>query len=97
LYRSSKAQSHLKSLQSFVKNWDRVETFGLGKVYKKDLTVFLDDVDAILEGLLTSPKQPLHSAAQSPKHADPGVQYYNVTNRKQLIKEWRAYCMELQD
>ncbi|KAI1311042.1 hypothetical protein EDD11_003584 [Mortierella claussenii] len=66
-------RSRIDNVQAFVKKWSRVETFGLGKVYKKDLTVFLDDVDIILAGLTSKPV-PRHAVnfASSPTMEDPG-------------------------
>ncbi|KAF9961652.1 RNA endoribonuclease [Modicella reniformis] len=97
---TTKARSHLNSLQTFVKNWNRVETFGLGKVYKKDLNVFLEDIDAVLQGLLTNPRKKSSAPAEAlqlSKHNDLDDQYYNTSNRLRLMQDWRNYCMTLQD
>ncbi|KAG0222176.1 RNA endoribonuclease [Actinomortierella wolfii] len=51
-----KAERHLDSMVDFVKRWERVEMFGLGKIYRKDVDQFLQDVEAILDGLLVKPQ-----------------------------------------
>ncbi|KAF9586543.1 hypothetical protein BGW38_002540 [Lunasporangiospora selenospora] len=94
------AKRHLDSVQHFVKSWDRVETFGLGKVYKKDLTIFLDDVDAILAGILTQPAMKFSSAdgakSMDTLHADK-QQFYDASNRVRLILDWKKHCKALSD
>lgn len=102
LYRSkASARSHLNNLQAFIKIWDRVETFGLGKVYKKDLTAFLVDVEVVLEGLLTKPKtssatSTAGNGTHQPTH-DLEAHYYDATNRRQLLEECKHYCRSLED
>ncbi|KAF9439361.1 RNA endoribonuclease [Entomortierella beljakovae] len=54
--KSDQSNSRLTRMQVFIKSWDRVQTFGLGKVYKKDLKVFLEDVEDILTGITKTPK-----------------------------------------
>ncbi|GJJ72212.1 hypothetical protein EMPS_04569 [Entomortierella parvispora] len=98
--RASKAKNHLNQLQMFVKTWDRVETFGLGKVYKKDLVAFLNDVDAVLAGLMTKPAKSIRSSSQpmssSAKETDT-AKYYDASSRIQLMKNWKAHCSALAD
>ncbi|KAF9971932.1 hypothetical protein BGZ73_005022 [Actinomortierella ambigua] len=53
---SEAAERHLDSMADFVKRWERVEMFGLGKIYRKDVDQFLEDVDVILAGLLVKPE-----------------------------------------
>ena len=98
--RASEAKNHMTQVQSFVKTWDRVETFGLGKVYKKDLVAFLNDVDAVLVGIMTKPAKsgrssshPLSSSAMDTDSA----KYYDASSRILLLKNWKAHCNALAD
>ncbi|KAI8597698.1 PIN domain-containing protein [Dissophora ornata] len=95
----NQARTRLDSLQNFVKSWDRVDTFGLGKVYKKDLTVFLEDIDAVLDGLMTKPeKKPAAVAGVTvSKPEQPSNLYYDTPNRVRLIEDWKKCCRALQD
>ncbi|KAK3844696.1 MAG: PIN domain-containing protein [Linnemannia gamsii] len=86
-----KARESVDRLQSFVKTWTRVEVFGLGKVYKKDVRILLDDVDVVLSGVTTLPD----SLA---KDSLPGsASYYDARNRITLMKDWKAECDRLRD
>ncbi|KAF9150171.1 RNA endoribonuclease [Linnemannia schmuckeri] len=86
-----KARESVDRLQSFVKTWTRVEVFGLGKVYKKDVKVLLEDVDVVLSGVTTLPDSIDVSSL-------PGTaSFYDARNRIALMKDWRAECDRLQD
>lgn len=95
---SNKARTHLDSLQTFIKTWDRVETFGLGKVYKKDLTSFLDDVDAILAGVLIKPPSSSSSTPTDLSSADIEARemMYDAATRIRTIKDWKTHCSMLE-
>lgn len=93
---SNKARTHLDSLHTFVKSWDRVETFGLGKVYKKDLTSFLDDVDAILAGVLIKPPNSSTPTDLSAEEIAARETMYDATTRIRTIKDWKTHCSMLE-
>ncbi|KAF9980519.1 hypothetical protein BGZ75_008342 [Mortierella antarctica] len=101
--RAKSARAHLDQVQVFVKGWERVETYGLGKVYKKDLASFLEDVDAVLVGVMVEPvtrksssspssptNQPLNARSQNSK-------FYDASSRIRLMKDWKGHCKELCD
>ncbi|ORZ14923.1 PIN domain-domain-containing protein [Lobosporangium transversale] len=95
--KAEKAREHLNNLQSFIKTWSRVETFGLGKVYKKDLRVFLESIDVVLTGLVTEPV-PRKVSPGTPslvKHPMTRI-YYDEPNKTRLINDWKGYCKLLQ-
>ncbi|KAF9128968.1 hypothetical protein BGW39_004580 [Mortierella sp. 14UC] len=86
-----KARESVDRLQAFIKTWTRVEVFGLGKVYKKDVKILLEDVDVVLSGVTTLPD----SIA---KDSLPGTaSFYDARNRIGLMKDWKAECDRLQD
>ncbi|KAG0032678.1 RNA endoribonuclease [Podila clonocystis] len=93
---SNKARTHLDSLHTFIKSWDRVETFGLGKVYKKDLTTFLDDVDAILAGVLIKPPGSSTPTNLSPEEITARETMYDAATRIRTIKDWKTHCSILE-
>lgn len=93
---SNKARTHLDSLQTFIKTWDRVETFGLGKVYKKDLTSFLDDVDAILAGVLIKPPSSSTPTDLTPEEIAAREAMYDAATRIRTIKDWKIHCSMLE-
>lgn len=86
-----KARESVDRLQSFVKTWTRVEVFGLGKVYKKDVRVLLDDVDIILSGVTTLPDSVDVGSLSGT------ASFYEPRNRITLMKDWRAECDRLHD
>ncbi|KAG0343624.1 RNA endoribonuclease [Podila humilis] len=90
----SEAKLHLDSVQTFIKTWDRVETFGLGKVYKKDLVSFLDDIEAVLTGILSKPKS--YPENLTPEEMAERERMYDPATRLKLIKEWKTHCNFLQ-
>ncbi|KAF9300319.1 RNA endoribonuclease [Mortierella antarctica] len=93
---SNKARTHLDNLHTFIKTWDRVETFGLGKVYKKDLTAFLDDVDAILAGVLIKPPSSSTPTELSPEDIAARESMYDAAIRIRTIKDWKTHCSMLE-
>ncbi|KAF8984309.1 RNA endoribonuclease [Podila verticillata] len=93
---SNKARTHLDSLQTFIKTWDRVETFGLGKVYKKDLTSFLDDVDAILAGVLIKPPSSSSPTDLTSEDIEAREMMYDAATRIRTIKDWKTHCSMLE-
>ncbi|KAG0052674.1 hypothetical protein BGZ83_002283 [Gryganskiella cystojenkinii] len=94
--RAYKAKTHMNKVQLFVKSWDRVETFGLGKVYKKDLVAFLNDVDVVLVGLMTKPAKTASSSSSSIGETE-HAKFYDASSRIRLMKDWRAHCNALAD
>ncbi|KAF9100104.1 hypothetical protein BGX23_006068 [Mortierella sp. AD031] len=88
---AKKARESLDQLQAFTKTWSRVEVFGLGKVYKKNVAVLLDDVDNILSAIATMPASV--TAASLPNSAS----FYDASNRIHLMKSWRTECDRLHD
>ncbi|KAG0096745.1 RNA endoribonuclease [Podila epicladia] len=93
---SNKARTHLDNLHTFIKTWDRVETFGLGKVYKKDLTAFLDDVDAILAGVLIKPPSCSTPTDLNPEDIAARETMYDAATRIRTIKDWKTHCSMLE-
>ncbi|KAF8977553.1 hypothetical protein BGZ46_007301 [Entomortierella lignicola] len=99
--KSDSIRSRLDSVQSFVKNWDRVQTFGLGKVYKKDLTIFLNDVEDLLSGITTKPVIRKNSTSATEQGTDALMDdascsgYYDAPSRIRLIKDWKDHCKAL--
>ncbi|KAF9191744.1 hypothetical protein BGZ51_006800 [Haplosporangium sp. Z 767] len=94
---AQKARLHLDNLQAFTKGWDRVQTFGLGKVYKKDLTAFLEDVDVILMGVLAKPAEPLDSSSLMEVSTPDTNKFFDPSTRIQLLKDWKRHCQALRD
>ncbi|KAK5822862.1 PIN domain-containing protein [Linnemannia elongata] len=86
-----KARESVDRLQSFIKTWTRVEVFGLGKVYKKDVRVLLEDVDVVLSGVTTLPDSA--DLSSLPNTAS----FYDARKRITLMKDWRAECDRLHD
>ncbi|KAG0290590.1 RNA endoribonuclease [Linnemannia gamsii] len=86
-----KARESVDRLQSFVKTWTRVEVFGLGKVYKKDVRVLLEDVDAVLSGVTTLPESVNVGSLSGT------ASFYEPRRRITLMKDWRAECDRLHD
>lgn len=86
-----KARESVDRLQLFVKTWTRVEVFGLGKVYKKDVRVLLEDVDVVLSGVTTLPDSV--DLGSLPNTAS----FYDARKRITLMKDWRAECDRLRD
>lgn len=86
-----KARESVDRLQSFIKTWTRVEVFGLGKVYKKDVRVLLEDVDVVLSGVTTLPDSV--DLSSLPNTAS----FYDPRKRITLMKDWRAECDRLHD
>ncbi|KAF9428415.1 hypothetical protein BGZ94_002474 [Podila epigama] len=93
---ANRAKLHLDGIQSFVKSWDRVETFGLGKVYKKDLTVFLEDVDAVLAGVMVKPSCSTSPTDLSPTQVADRDKMYEAQTRIRMVKDWKAHCKALE-
>ncbi|KAF9543698.1 RNA endoribonuclease [Mortierella hygrophila] len=86
-----KARESVDRLQSFVKTWTRVEVFGLGKVYKKDVRILLEDVDVVLSGITTLPDSVDLSSLPST------ASFYDARGRITLMKDWRAEYDRLGD
>ncbi|KAG0212548.1 hypothetical protein BGX28_006147 [Mortierella sp. GBA30] len=101
--RAKDARAHLDKLQSFVKGWERVETFGLGKFYKKDLATFLEDVDAVLVGVMVKPvmrKSSLSTPSSPnwmPNESPDSNVFYDPSSRIRLMKDWKGHCRALRD
>ncbi|KAF9966734.1 hypothetical protein BGZ70_001469 [Mortierella alpina] len=103
--RAKTARAHLDKVQAFVKGWERVETYGLGKVYKKDLTSFLEDVDAVLVGVMVEPvtrkssssSSPSSPTKQSPNASSQNSKFYDASSRIRLMKDWKGHCKALCD
>lgn len=103
--RAKSARAHLDKVQVFVKGWERVETFGLGKVYKKDLASFLEDVDAVLVGVMVEPVTRKSSSSSSPSSptkpsldaSSQNSKFYDASSRIRLMKDWKGHCKALCD
>ncbi|CAO3567649.1 unnamed protein product [Mortierella alpina] len=103
--RAKSARAHLDKVQAFVKGWERVETYGLGKVYKKDLTSFLEDVDAVLVGVMVEPVTRKSSSSSSPSSpikqsldaSSQNSKFYDASSRIRLMKDWKGHCKALCD
>ncbi|KAF9947641.1 hypothetical protein BGZ72_010407 [Mortierella alpina] len=100
--RAKSARAHLDKVQVFVKGWERVETYGLGKVYKKDLASFLEDVDAVLVGVMVEPATRKSSSPSSPTkqsldQSSQSSKFYDASSRIRLMKDWKGHCKVLSD
>ncbi|KAF9928519.1 hypothetical protein FBU30_002318 [Linnemannia zychae] len=85
------ARESMDRLQAFVKTWTRVQVFGLGKVYKKDVRILLDDVDLILAKVTILPDTVTNDSLQGT------ASFYDAKSRITLVKDWRAECDRLLD
>jgi hypothetical protein len=86
-----KARESVDRLQSFVKTWTRVEVFGLGKVYKKDVRTLLEDVDVVLSGVTTLPESVDVGSLSGT------ASFYEPRKRITLMKDWKAEYDRLHD